>query len=135
MTADKSVSAQPLRLGKRARRFDRGLGTHAPLVLTYESPQGSRFLASIVGVSHRAQRKGSVVVSVELDGDEVFRSPTITGKEEPIRLMVPINGARTITLRLHPTEDGKDLDHVDWAMARFVRRAAEQSSGRGQAKE
>lgn len=119
LTLDRSVSDEPIHLGDRI--FLRGLGTHAPLELTYEIPSGYGAFATTVGVNRTTEGKGSVIVSVEVDGREVYRSPLITGQSEAVTIRVPISGGRRLTLRAQPTGDGNRWDHVDWASARLLR--------------
>jgi hypothetical protein len=119
LQADRSVSGEPIHLGSRFHL--RGLGTHTPLLLTYELPDGYETFEAIVGLNRSTGNQGSFVAVVEVDDREVFRSPVLTTVSGPLPIAVSISGARRLTLRALPTEDGNRWDHVDWADARLRR--------------
>lgn len=118
---DRTVEGGPIRIGSSI--YQRGLGTHTPLTLEYAIPEGYDAFEAYVGIDHDADGKGSAIVSVDLDGREVFKSPVVTGISDAIVLQIPLDGAKRLTLRADPTGDGDKYDHVDWASARFVRAA------------
>lgn len=122
LTLDRSVSDRPIHLGDRF--YSWGLGTHAPLELTYAIPDGYDTFEAAVGVNSGTQGRGSVVVSLEVDGQRVFESATLTGGSEPVPVRVCVGGGKQLTLRAAPTADGNSFDHVDWALARFDRVAS-----------
>ncbi|MCH8251369.1 MAG: NPCBM/NEW2 domain-containing protein [Planctomycetes bacterium] len=98
-----------------------GLGTHAPSTIEYAVPPGFDRFEAVVGVSRYAKGNGSVVVSVHLDGVEVFKSDLLTGKDAPITVTIPLHGAKKLTLKTDATPDGKKHDHVDFALAGFAK--------------
>lgn len=120
---DRSVDGEPLRLA--GVRHLHGLGTHAPSTLRYAVPEGYQWFEATVGVNSSQGSRGSVVISVLIDGEEVFTSDPLQGKSAPAVVNVPLTGAREIELRADPTDDGMACDHVDWASARFVREVEE----------
>ncbi len=122
LTRDRSVSDRPIQLGDRF--YLCGLGTHAPAELTYAIPDGYDTFEAAVGVDRGTQGRGSVVVSVEVDGRCVFESPTLTGNSPPMPVRVSVSGGERLTLRAAATGDGNRFDHVDWALARFDRAAS-----------
>ncbi|MCH7872570.1 MAG: NPCBM/NEW2 domain-containing protein [Planctomycetes bacterium] len=117
LATDRSVSGGLLHLD--GTYYRRGLGTHAPSRLEYDIPPGANTFFAMVGIDQRTGGAGSAVVSVELDGKEVFRSALLTGESKPIPVALPLQDARRIVLRAHPTADGQRSDHVSWALARF----------------
>jgi hypothetical protein len=119
LQADRSVSGEPIHLGSGFHL--RGLGTHTPLLLTYELPDGYETFEAIVGLNRSTGNQGSFVAVVEVDDREVFRSPVLTAVSGPLPIAVSISGAKRLTLRALPTEDGNRWDHVDWADARLRR--------------
>ncbi|MCH7703187.1 MAG: NPCBM/NEW2 domain-containing protein, partial [Planctomycetes bacterium] len=118
---DRTVEGGPIRIGSTI--YQRGLGTHTPLTLEYAIPEGYDAFEADVGIDHDADGNGSAIVSVDLDGREVFKSSVVTGTSDAIVLQIPLDGAKRLTLRADPTGDGDKYDHVDWASARFVRAA------------
>ncbi len=118
LTSDRSVSDRPIRLADTF--YPRGLGTHAPLELEYGIPSGYDKFVATVGVNGFTQKRGSVVISIALDGREVYRSPIVTAESRPIPIRLGLAGADRLTLRALPTSDGNHWDHVDWAMARLL---------------
>jgi hypothetical protein len=103
------------------RTHDRGLGTHARSRIEFEIPAGFERFDAVVGLDQAAGGQGSVIVSVQLDEREVYRSPRLSQDSPPIPVRVNLKGARTLILHADPTEDGNAFDHVDWADARFER--------------
>ncbi|MCH7721071.1 MAG: NPCBM/NEW2 domain-containing protein, partial [Planctomycetes bacterium] len=116
---DRTVEGGPIRIGSSI--YQRGLGTHTPLTLEYAIPEGYDAFEAYVGIDHDTDGNGSAIISVDLDGREVFKSPVVTGISDAIVLQIPLDGAKRLTLRADPTGDGDKYDHVDWASARFVR--------------
>ncbi len=118
LTRDRSVSDQPIHLGDRF--YTRGIGTHAPHELVYEIPTGYDTFVATVGVNRSTQERGSVIVSIELDGREVYRSSLLSGASKPVAVRLGTQDAKRLTLRASATADGNRWDHVDWAMARLL---------------
>ncbi len=114
---DRSVSDLAIILGEKA--YDRGLGTHAASKIEYLLPAGFERFEAVVGVDDGVGGQGSVIVSVYLDGREAYRSPVLVGGATPASLLLPLRGARQLSLRADSTEDGNRFDHVDWADAKL----------------
>lgn len=119
LTFDRSVSGEPIQLQNRF--YVRGLGSHAPHELTFAIPPRYSIFEATVGIDSATDGRGSVIVWVEVDGQERFRSDVLTGDGEPVHIRVPVALGQRLTLRADTTADGDRFDHVDWAMARFVR--------------
>ena len=113
-----AVGGGAIKLGNKI--YAKGLGTHTPSRLVYDIPDGYSYFEATVGVDAGTDGNGSVVASVELDGENRFTSGVITGVSDPVPIRIPLQGATTITLRAEPTEDGKRFDHIDWAEARLT---------------
>lgn len=126
LRANRTVDNNEIRM--RGRRFSEGLGTHAPSVLVYEIPPGAVWFEAVVGVDDETNGKGSVVVSVQLDGNTVYESLVLSGVNEPVVLKLPLGNARQITLGVDPTDDGRQFDHVNWADARFLFRSTDSNA-------
>ncbi len=119
LSLDKSVSGRPLKLG--SRYFEYGLGTHANSEIVYRIPPGCTTFRARAGVNAFADSVASVVLSVRLDGREVFRSRLLTSDSPVVDVSVPLESATIISLVAECTEDGNRWDHVDWALARLVK--------------
>ncbi len=115
---DRSVSGELLQISNTF--YLRGLGGHARSIICYAIPLGCNEFRAEVGINRSTVGRGGVVAYVELDGAVVFESSSIKGWSDPIEVHVPISGAKELTLRVEPTRDGTNWDHVDWALARFV---------------
>ncbi len=112
----------PLAIGSRS--FERGLGTHANSEIVITLPeQAARFVAS-VGVDNNYDTQGthgSVQFAVVVAGQEVLRTKTLRGGEEPVPVDVPLPpDLRELTLKVDTTEDGPAFDQADWADARLI---------------
>jgi len=117
-----SFMETPLRIGSRG--FEHGLGTHANSEIVVSLPeQAARFVAS-VGVDNNYDTqgtRGSVQFAVVIKGDEVLRTRTLKGGEEPVPVDIPLpSGTRELTLKVDTTEDGPAFDQADWAEARLI---------------
>jgi Gpi18-like mannosyltransferase len=118
LQSDKSVGGGLIHLG--ANYYLRGIGTHARSKLVYDVPAGAILFEALVGIDRITSGKGSIKIGIDVDGKEVFSTPALTGRSDPVPVRIPLHDAKSITLRADPTEDGQKADHVDWAMARFV---------------
>ncbi|HOZ48783.1 MAG TPA: NPCBM/NEW2 domain-containing protein [Candidatus Hydrogenedentes bacterium] len=112
----------PIVIGNQT--FAHGLGTHANSEIAIGVPEGATRFEAFVGIdtNYDTQGKhGSVEFSVEIDGREVVRTPTLRGGNAayPIAFELP-NGARQMLLKVDTTADGPSHDQSDWADARFV---------------
>ncbi|MBK8915594.1 MAG: NPCBM/NEW2 domain-containing protein [Phycisphaerales bacterium] len=119
LRTDRSVGGGPLRVG--GRTYLRGIGTHAPSRIEYHVPQGYDTFEAMVGVDASQGAAGTVVLRVEVDGVECFRSPLVRGGAEPLAVRVPVRGGSRLTLLSGATDDGDTSDHVNWAFARLTR--------------
>lgn len=123
---NRSVGGGPIHLGETYYVF--GLGTHAPSRLTYAIPPHTAQFEAIVGINRATGGKGSILAAVDVDGKEVFTSPSLTGESDPVPVRVDVRGAKLVTLRVEPTADGQRADHADWADARFIAAGVEPPS-------
>jgi alpha-galactosidase len=114
-----SCMETPIQLG--ARQFKHGLGTHANSEIVLHLPPAAREFRAFAGVDNNFDTggaRGSVQFSVEVGGQEVFRTPTLRGSNAPVEVRVPLaEGTRQLTLRTDTTADGPAFDQADWAEA------------------
>jgi len=114
----RSVIRTPMVIGQR--RFRRGLGTHSVSHIRVRLPEPMDRFSAWVGVDNNARtqgKRGSVVFSVSAGGRELYRSRTLRGGQEPVKVDVQTRGAKVIDLRVGNAGDGCSFDHADWADA------------------
>ena len=114
---DKSVRGQPLSIA--GRKFEHGLGTHAPMTL-YVRVNGATRFQSMVGIddSSGSTTEGSVCFKLSGDGKTLFESPVMKPADKSLPVDVDLKGVKILLLTV---SEGADLrfDHADWADARF----------------
>jgi alpha-galactosidase len=112
----------PIKIGEVS--FERGLGTHANSEIKVCLPAGAKTFKASVGVDNNYDtqgKRGSVEFSVEIQGREVFHSPTLHGGDSPLPVSVGLpEGAGEIILRVDTTADGPTCDQADWADAQII---------------
>lgn len=106
----------------------RGIGTHAPARMLYDIPKGVSELRMLAGIDAVTDSKGSAVVRVELDGKRVYSSGNIIGGGPPTDVAVRLGNARRAAIIVEDAGDGRKADHVDLALARFVRTSSAASA-------
>ncbi|MCX7800820.1 MAG: NPCBM/NEW2 domain-containing protein, partial [Fimbriimonadales bacterium] len=115
---NRSVDGNPLSIG--GAKFGTGVGTHANSTLTVVvSGKAERFRAK-VGVDDEVGDRGSVEFLVLADGKPVWRSGVMRGGQPAQSCDVPLQGARTVELRVSDAGDGIDHDHANWAEAVLI---------------
>ena len=118
---NQSVLKTPLRIGSKDIR--RGLGSHGHSEIVVRLPSPGRRFEATIGVDDNRDTKGgrgSVVFLVEVGGEEVAKSATLRGGDEPASLAVDLNGAVEFTLRVTDAGDGPWADHADWGEAKVT---------------
>lgn len=116
LVRDRSVVGGPLRL--RGVDYPRGLGMHSRSEVTYELNGKYRKFLATVGIDDDANGLGCVTFEVRVDGKSAYRSPPVTGKDEPITLQpIDLTGARRLTLLVDFAAGADILDHADWCDA------------------
>lgn len=63
---------------------------------------------------------GTAIVKILLDGKEVYSSGIMTANDSAKTLHIPLQKAKTITIKALPTEDGSFTDFVDLAEAKIT---------------
>ena len=127
---DLTNEKKPLRL--RSKKYERGVGVHAPNQLLYElKPTYGRFVA-LAGVDEyildtnngsNLAMHPSVIFKVFIDGRLAAESPMMRISEEPWRFDVPIQpGSRLISLVATDGGNGNLEDLANWVNCGFVTR-------------
>jgi len=116
---DRSVEGNPLRVG--GKTFRKGLGVHSRCVLTYALDGRFKRFAAVVGLDDEVGEKGNVDVAVVVDGKTVYGRKGLSGRDEPLRVSIPLEGARRLSLVVDFGREFDICDHLDWADARLIR--------------
>lgn len=96
-----------------------------PFVTGYGVPSGTQLhwdlqpehlsFTVVVGLDDSAGAGGSVEFVILVDGGEVWRSPTLRGRDGPLRShTIPLQGAKRLSLVALPADVGAVLDFADW---------------------
>jgi len=111
----KSVDEHPLSIG--GTRYERGLGTHANSELTYRLGNRYARFDARVGVDDEKGGLGSVVFQVIANGEKIFDSGVLRGKQPAQAVSLPLEGVDELRLVVTDAGDGINSDHADWADA------------------
>ncbi len=115
---DKAVQGNPMSIA--GRRFNRGVGTHAPSRMYVDLGRGSARFQAWVGVDDEVRGNvGSVEFHVYGDGKPLWRSGVMKAGQPAKAVDVNLHGVDTLLLIVDPAGDGNTSDHADWAEARF----------------
>jgi alpha-galactosidase len=119
-----SCMETPLKI--KQRKFNHGLGTHANSEIVLRLPPDAKEFKAFVGIDNNPDTegvRGSVQFSVEIAGNEVFRTRTLRGSNPPAPVSIALPaGTRALTLKVDGTPDGASHDQADWADACIITR-------------
>lgn len=114
---NKSVWEKPMTIG--AKRYLRGLGTHAPSRIVYALDGRYRRFQSWVGAD--AATNPTITFEVHVDGRKRWESGLMT-RQDPAKLVdLDITGAKTVELIVGDGGNGLTADHANWAEAKVLR--------------
>lgn len=116
--ARKSVKELDILLG--GKRYERGVGSHAPGVFYLELDGNTERFQAEVGLDDEVGGQGSITIKVVGDGKPLFESAVIKGGDAPAVLDLDVSGLRLLTLIMGDAGDGISYDNVDWADAKFI---------------
>jgi hypothetical protein len=106
----------PITIGTEV--FSRGIGVHAPSVVTFDLAERCLALCADVGVDDETGQRGSVRFQVWGDGVRLADSGVIRGSQPVRALYADVSGVQILELRASGGGDGIDFDHGDWGDAR-----------------
>ena len=122
----KEIGALPLKIA--AQRFKRGLQCPSVGSVVVRLPSAGKKLNAVFGVdSNRVESfysnagRGRVIGGVEIDGEEVFRSPVMREGMAGVTVAVDLDGATEFTLTMKDAGgvvERVDFNQADWAAAR-----------------
>jgi len=107
----------PIQIGEQ--HFAKGLGMHANGNAVFAlNGKFTRFTAQ-VGVDNNPDTagRGTVTFAVKVDGKEVAHTGVLKGKDAPVSMDVPLNGAKQLELIVGDAGDGFAYDQADWGNA------------------
>jgi hypothetical protein len=99
-------------------QYAKGLGTHAPSVVSVRLGGNCHTFTAKVGVDDEVEDRGKVSFKVLVDGVAKYTSDLLTGTSPTASLSVDVTGAQTLTLQVTDGGDGITSDHADWAEAK-----------------
>ncbi len=111
--------------------FDRGVAMPSPGEITVRLPAAAAHFSAVVGVDsndlgyYSNGGRGSVIASVEANGQTLYRSAVLREGLAGVPISVDVNGAREIKLTLtaigeHGRTYQAEWDQADWADARVT---------------
>jgi hypothetical protein len=120
-TRDVSVAGNALHLG--GSTYDKGIGMHSQSRLTFDLGGSYRWFEAVVGLDEKTGGEGNVAVQILVDGrpSDLPGAKELTALSTPLRVRVPVTGARELTLVVLFGRHGDVQDHVDWADARLIK--------------
>jgi hypothetical protein len=114
-----SLTGGPLRIGRRS--YLDGWGVESRTEIAYDLAGQYAFFHCDVGLDEEVGDGGSVEFSIELDGRTAWRSGPLTGAMPPLRVRLPLAGAKSLRLIADFDRDAHVLDHADWAEPLLIR--------------
>lgn len=103
--------------------YSRGLYCHAVSKVVVRLPGKGKTFSAVVGVDSNEQTpggQGSVVFSVNVGGEEKYKSGVLHEGMPGVRVSVDLNGATEFTLDVGDAGDGIACDQSDWADAKVT---------------
>ncbi len=101
------------------RVHETGIGMHAPATLTYAMPKDAKQFAVTIGLDQNYGAKGDCVFVIEADDKEVLRQ-RLKGSDRGKNVVVPVAGAKRMTLSVEAGENFDLGDHANWGSARII---------------
>ncbi|MBW7866081.1 MAG: NPCBM/NEW2 domain-containing protein [Candidatus Hydrogenedentes bacterium] len=114
----KSVKEREILMG--GKRYERGVGSHAPGSIHVELDGNAERFQAVVGLDDEVGGQGSATIKVFGDGKLLFESAVLKGGNAPVTLDLDVSGLRRLTLIMGDAGDGISYDNVDWADAKFI---------------
>lgn len=105
------------------RAYHRGLLTHANSRIVVRLPGPASSFRALVGVDSNLMTRGgqgSVVFSVDANGERRFTSPVLHEGDAPYPVSIELQGATELTIGVNDSGDGISCDQGVWAEA-YVR--------------
>ena len=118
---DKNAVGDPISLD--GRKYLRGLGVHSRTELVFEIDGDYEMFVATIGLDDSVRPRGSVVFRIIGDGEPLFDSGTVTGRDKPKDVRVDVTQVKTLGLIVDYGDELDIADHADWADARLLKPA------------
>ncbi|UCF33919.1 MAG: NPCBM/NEW2 domain-containing protein [Phycisphaerales bacterium] len=118
---DRSLTGDPLSIA--GRTFDKGLGMHSRTEVAYAIEGHFESFAATIGIDDSVRPAGSVVFRMIGDGQTLFDSGLITGKDQAVNVLVDVKSIKDLTLVVDYGDDLDLSDHAVWGAARLIKPA------------
>jgi hypothetical protein len=106
----------------RGESFARGLGMYSRTTATCPLQETYSKFRAVVGIDDAAEGAGSVIFTVAVDGEQVFDSGLVTGRDDPLHVgPIDLRGAESITLSVDYGTQGDIGDLADWCNPVLIR--------------
>lgn len=120
LARDRNVAGGALSL--RGIAYPRGLAMPSRGEAVFELDGAFAEFRAAIGIDDSAGGGGNAVFAVEIDGQRVFESPALSGRDATLPVgPIAISGARRLVLIVEYGERGDILDHGDWVDAVVIR--------------
>ena len=118
--ARQAVGGNPLKIARK--KFERGVGTHAPSWFAIETGGEALRFEAQVGMDDEAliRGRGSAIFRVYADGRLVADSGVRHARQPAHNLTAELAGAKVVVLEVSDAGDGSTHDHADWCDAFFT---------------
>lgn len=102
--------------------FDKGVGMHAPSTISFAVPPKAVAFQAKLGFHPSAAECANTAAFLVKDekGKDLFVLPEAHPNSGSLDISVPLAGVKEITLVADEGGDGRDCDHLNWALASFV---------------
>ncbi len=107
---NRTINGHDLSIGQTF--FERGLTLHAPGEATFALDGKQKWLAFYTGIAGDMTDASSVILSVEVDGKEAYKSPLMGPKQDPVYVALPVDGARSVRFVIGDGGNGNSGDHL-----------------------
>ncbi len=112
---DANITGGPIRIA--GRKFNKGLGTHAPGEIVFNLDGKHKNFRTFVGVDDGGGPSGSVVFQIFLDGERKFDSGMMQQGEAAKEIKLDVNGVKELKLVCTDAGNGVQGDWANWADA------------------
>jgi len=118
--ARQAVGGNPLKIARK--KFERGVGTHAPSWFAIDTGGEALRFEAQVGLDDEelVRGKGSAVFRIYADGRVAADSDVMHARQPARTLTADLAGARVVVLEVSDAGDGSAHDHADWCDAYFT---------------
>jgi hypothetical protein len=101
---------------------DKGIGLHSASQISYTLDGKYRWFEAIVDLDQHTGRAGDARIAVLVDEQpqKLDRNGQLSAGKAPLKLRVPVQGAKRLTLVVDYGARGDVQDHVNWADARLI---------------